>query len=103
MARTLGEIEAAGIDVDWAKLDATTEEDIRRYQIEDGENPDAPLPVFTKRRPGERGAGKRPAKVQLTLRLDPAAVAAWKASGEGWMTRAADVLAREAPKAKRTG
>jgi len=28
-------------DVDWAKIDATTEEDIRRHMIEDGEDPDA--------------------------------------------------------------
>lgn len=27
-------------NVDWAKLDGTTEEDIRRHMIEDGENPD---------------------------------------------------------------
>ena len=30
--------------VDRAKIDATTEEDIRRHMIEDGEDPDAPLP-----------------------------------------------------------
>jgi len=29
--------------VDRAKLDATTEEDVRRHMIEDGEDPDAPL------------------------------------------------------------
>ena len=27
-------------EVDWAKVEATTEEDIRRHMIEDGENPD---------------------------------------------------------------
>src|SRR5436305_14358905 len=30
-----------------AKIDATTEEDIRRHQIEDGQDPDAPLTGFT--------------------------------------------------------
>jgi putative transcriptional regulator len=38
---TLAEIKAAGPAVDRAKLDATTEEDVRRHMIEDGENPDA--------------------------------------------------------------
>jgi putative transcriptional regulator len=31
--------------VDQARLDSTTEDDIRRYMIEDGEDPDAPLPT----------------------------------------------------------
>ena len=41
---TLQEIkEAGGGDVDYVKLKATTEEDIRCYMIEDGEDPDAPM------------------------------------------------------------
>jgi putative transcriptional regulator len=38
--RTLKEIEASRPRVDQAKLDATTEEDIRRHMIEDGQDPD---------------------------------------------------------------
>jgi putative transcriptional regulator len=39
---TLEQIRAAGGGrVDRARLDATTEEDIRRHMIEDGEDPDA--------------------------------------------------------------
>jgi putative transcriptional regulator len=38
---TLDEI-AASDDIDRAKAAATTEEDIRRHMIEDGEDPDAP-------------------------------------------------------------
>lgn len=37
---TLDEIMASPSRMDHAKLDATTEEDIRRYQIEDGYDPD---------------------------------------------------------------
>lgn len=37
---TLEEIKASRPKVDRAKLDATTEEDVRRYQIEDGYDPD---------------------------------------------------------------
>ena len=47
---------------------------------------------------GRRGRGKRPAEVQLTLRIDPEALAAWRRSGEGWQARMNDVLVREAPK-----
>lgn len=44
---TLEQIQAAGGGrVDRTKLAATTEEDIRRHQIEDGEDPDAPLPAY---------------------------------------------------------
>jgi putative transcriptional regulator len=42
--RTLAEIIASKPQPDRAKLDATTEEDIRRYKIEDGEDPDADIP-----------------------------------------------------------
>jgi uncharacterized protein (DUF4415 family) len=53
------------------------------------------------RRLGRRGPGKKSAKVLVSLRLDPAALDAWKASGPGWQTRIGEVIAREAPKAKR--
>ncbi len=41
---TLEEIRATHPTMDLAKIAATTEENIRRHQIEDGEDPDAPLP-----------------------------------------------------------
>lgn len=42
MARvSLEDLRAVAAGVDRAKLDATTEEDIRRHAIEDGEDPDA--------------------------------------------------------------
>lgn len=43
--RTLDEIIASNPKVDQAKLDATTEEDIRRHMIEDGQDPDEELPA----------------------------------------------------------
>jgi len=36
-------------------------------------------------------------KAPVTLRLDPEPLARWRASGKGWQTRAAAVLARYAP------
>ena len=44
---TLEQIQAAGGgQVDRAKVAATTDEDIRRHQVEDGEDPDAPPPDY---------------------------------------------------------
>lgn len=47
-----------------------------------------------------RGPGKKPAKVPTTLRLAPDVLDAWKASGAGWQTRMAAMLASHAPHAK---
>jgi len=44
-----------------------------------------------------RGAGKKPAKQQVTLRLEQDTLARWRASGAGWQTRIAHVLAQHAP------
>jgi uncharacterized protein (DUF4415 family) len=45
-----------------------------------------------------RGRPKATApKERMTLRLDPEVLARWRASGKGWQTRAAQVLAAKAP------
>lgn len=36
----------------------------------------------------------------LSLRLPPAVIESWKATGPGWQTRMAEVLERHAPRAK---
>ena len=46
MARTLAEIRSAGPRVDRDRVDATTEDDIRRHGGEDGDDPDAELTGF---------------------------------------------------------
>lgn len=44
---TLAEaVAAAPGQVDQARVTATTDADIRRHMVEDGEDPDAPLPAF---------------------------------------------------------
>jgi uncharacterized protein (DUF4415 family) len=58
--------------------------------------------MVTKRRPGQRGPGKKPAKVAMTIRVDADTLAAWKASGAGWQRRVNDVL-RRAVMRQRTG
>ena len=43
---TLEQIRATNPRINRARIEATTEADIHRYQIEDGEDPDAPTPQF---------------------------------------------------------
>jgi uncharacterized protein (DUF4415 family) len=44
------------------------------------------------RRPGERGPGKKPKKVLLSVRYSPEVVNYFRSTGEGWQTRMDDVL-----------
>lgn len=44
--KTLDDLLARRPIVDRAKIDTTTDDDIRRHAVEDGDNPDAPLPRF---------------------------------------------------------
>lgn len=46
---------------------------------------------------GQRGAQKAPKKIATALRMDADALARWRASGRGWQTRAAALLAKFAP------
>jgi uncharacterized protein (DUF4415 family) len=45
-----------------------------------------------KRKQGQRGPGKKPAKVPVTIRLDPDILAALRATGAGWQSRASAAL-----------
>ena len=40
-----------------------------------------------KRKPGQRGPGKRPPKVAINIRLSPEVLEAFKATGDGWQTK----------------
>ena len=66
---TLEQIRATRPDMDRARMLATTEADIRRHQIEDGEDPDAPQPPF--RRPPD----VRAIRTQLHMTQDAFALA----------------------------
>ncbi len=46
---------------------------------------------------GQRGAQKTPKKIATALRVDADTLARWRASGKGWQTRAAALLAKYAP------
>jgi uncharacterized protein (DUF4415 family) len=95
---------------DWTEAASLPPEELDRLLADDldevDDNPPATAAQIAaarpgKRRPGERGPGRKPAKVMVALRLDPDTAEAWRASGPGWQTRVNELLAREAPKAKR--
>lgn len=50
-----------------------------------------------RRKRGPRGPQQKPRKIATALRLDAEALARWRASGRGWQTRAAALLAKYAP------
>lgn len=53
---------------------------------------DALVASEPKRRPGQRGQGKKPAKEPVTLRLDAEIVAHFRATGPGWQKRISNVV-----------
>jgi uncharacterized protein (DUF4415 family) len=54
-----------------------------------------------KRKRGQRGPQKMPTKVPVKLRVDPAVLEAYKATGSGYQTRMAEVLRKGVLKIKR--
>lgn len=55
------------------------------------------LPKPAKPRGRPVGTVQASRKTAITLRLEPEALERWRASGKGWQTRAAAVLAKYAP------
>jgi uncharacterized protein (DUF4415 family) len=45
-----------------------------------------------KRRQGQRGPGKKPAKIAVSIRIDPDTLAALKKTGAGWQGRVNEAL-----------
>ena len=43
--------------------------------------------LAAKRKPGQRGPGKRPPKEVINIRLSPEVLSAFRATGDGWQTR----------------
>lgn len=64
-----------------------TEEDFSRARPGREVLPAAVVTNLEKRRPGQRGPGKRPPKVAITFRLDPDLVERIKTSGAGYGAR----------------
>src|SRR5262245_18921208 len=49
-----------------------------------------------------RGPQKAPRKVMVSIRLDPAIVERFRATGKGWQGRMNDTLAKHLPRVRRT-
>ena len=91
---------------DWTKAAALPPNELARALDEDhdeiDDNPPTPPEELAamqlrKRKPGQRGPGKKAAKVLLTVRVEPEILAALKAGGPGWQARVRNLL-REAAK-----
>ena len=66
-------------------------------QIKGGEGNRTTPAMIIARRGRPLGSVKVSSKVQTAIRLDPEVLARWRASGPGWQTRAAQLLAANAP------
>ncbi len=84
------------LDADTAALLASIERGLQETRRGEGR-------VNTPEQIMARRSGGRPVqavhKAPVTLRLDPEVLAAWRSSGKGWQTRAAQALATLAPSA----
>lgn len=98
--------------VDWSQAASLPSDELDRLLEADhdeiDDNPpatDAQLAAAQpgRRRPGQRGPGRRPAKVLLTMRIDPATLEAWRASGPDWRVRMQHTLTRAAPGGRKRG
>lgn len=84
------------LDADTAALLASIERSLQ--QVARGEvHTHTPEQILARRSAGRPVQAVH--KAPVTLRLDPDVLAAWRASGKGWQTRAAQALAQLAPKA----
>lgn len=48
--------------------------------------------LAAKRKPGQRGPGKRPAKIAINIRLSPDVLDAFRSTGTGWQTKVEGAL-----------
>ena len=55
--------------------------------VNGGGYPAVQAALAVRRKPGERGPGKRSPKVAINIRLSPEVLTAFKATGDGWQTK----------------
>jgi len=88
----------APLDADTVALLASLERGLQQAARGEFARVHTPEQIAARRKAGRpvgsvQAAHKRP----TTLRLDENVLQRWRASGKGWQTRAAEVLARHAP------
>lgn len=75
-----------------------TRKDFRQLRPAEEVLPPELLAVLPRRKPGQRGPGKKPAKQPVTLRLEQDVIEAYRATGRGWQTRMARAIEEKRPK-----
>ena len=90
---------AATMDAEQAQFSGDVLESIRQAQRGEFARVHTPEAITARRAGRPVGSVKVSTKRPTTLRLDDEVLARWRASGKGWQTRAAQVLAANAPPA----
>ena len=80
---------------DFDDVPELTREQIRKFRPLHTMVPPEVLAHLPKRKPGQRGPGKKPAKVVVAFRLDRDVADAVKASGEGYGVRVNALLRKK--------
>ena len=89
----------APLDADTAELMRNIEQGLAEAQAGQYARVHTPEQIAARRAGRPVGSVQAVHKTPITLRLDPDVLARWRASGKGWQTRAAQVLAAAAPDA----
>jgi uncharacterized protein (DUF4415 family) len=79
-----------------------TDEDFARARPASEMLPPAVYDGLFKKKPGQRGPGKKAPKVSITIRVAAAALARIKADGPGWQTRISKMIEAAAQARKKT-
>ena len=69
-----------------------TREDMKRFRPAAAVLPQELLAVLPKRKPGQRGAQKRPTKEPVTIRYSRDVLEYFRTTGPGWQARIDDAL-----------
>jgi len=69
-----------------------TREDMKRFRPADEVLPPQLLAALPKRKPGQRGAQKRPTKEPVTIRYSLDVLEYFRTTGPGWQARIDDAL-----------
>ena len=89
----------ATMDAEQAQFSGAVLESIRQAKRGEFARVHTPETIAARRAGRPVGSVKLSTKRPTTLRLDDEVLARWRASGKGWQTRAAQVLAANAPPA----
>jgi uncharacterized protein (DUF4415 family) len=91
--------DATKIDADTAQLMRDLEQGLQEAAAGQVAAVHSPADIRARRRGRPVGSVQAETLVPITLRVDRETVERWRASGKGWQTRAAGILAANKPEA----